>query len=536
MSGSFLLSLAWLLPLVSAFVLAAFPAHGNGAKRFALAVNGLNLALIAALAWSFAAHPPQSPPGSAAPALAFSGDYPWFPALGIRYHVGVDALSLSLMLLAAVIVFCGTLASWGLRERTRLFFVLLQLLAAGTFGSFIAFDLFAFFLFNELTLIPTYLLIGIFGSGRKEYAAMKLTLLLLAGSALILAGILGLYWESGMQTFDIAALAQIRIDPRFQMWGFPAVFLGFAILGNLFPFHIWSPDGHASAPTAVSMFLAGVHMKLGGYGCLRIGMYLMPEGCRAWMDPFLALAAAGALWGAIAAVRQKDLKYLNAYSSVSHCALVFLGLGALNAAGLRGAAMQMLAHGFVTAAVFCLIGMIYVRTHTRLIPEMSGLMARLPFLGVSFVIAGFAALGLPGLAGFAAELNVFLGGFASPRPVAAIAAAVAVPSIVVAAVYILRATNAILHGPLRLGPDPADMRPGGRGAQASGLPAGAGAFRSAGAAAAGPAGLHDATRIEKAAVLILLAAILAMGLMPGPLAALLDGALQPILVNLSRPG
>jgi NADH-quinone oxidoreductase subunit M len=514
MSGPLLLSLTWLLPLASALALAAFPADGPAAKRFGLIASGANLALIAGLAWAFASAPPHPAPGSAAPALAFAGDYPWLPALGVRYHIGVDAISMGLMLLAAVIVFCGTLASWGLADRPKAFFILLQLLAAGTFGSFIAFDLFAFFVFNELTLIPTYLLIALFGSGRKEYAAMKLALMLLGGSALILAGILGLYWESGLRSFDIAALAQVRIDPHFQMWGFPALFLGFAVLGNLFPFHIWSPDGHASAPTAISMFLAGVHMKLGSYGCLRIAMYLMPEGCRAWMDLFLVLAAAGALWGAIAAVKQRDLKYMNAYSSVSHCALVFLGLAALDPIGLRGAVMQMLAHGFVTAAVFCLIGMIYARTHTRLIPDMSGLMARMPFLGVGLVIAGFAALGLPGLAGFAAELNIFLGGFAA-RPLAGIAAAFSILSIVASALYVLRATNAVLHGPLRVAQD------AGHGA-------------SEAAALAAPPGLSDADGIERAAIVLLLACILAMGLMPGPIASLIDEALRPILVNLAR--
>lgn len=506
MNGPLLLTLTWALPLASALALLGFPAEGPWAKRFSLGVNGLNLALIAGLAWAYAAHPPLPAPGAAAsaPVLAFAGDYPWFPALGIRYHIGVDALSLGLMLLAAVVVFCGTLASWGIAERPRLFFILLQALAAGTFGSFIAFDLFAFFLFNELTLIPTYLLIGVFGSGRKGYASMKLTLMLLAGSALILLGILGMYWEAGLRSFDIARLAQVRLDPGFQMWAFPAVFLGFAVLGNLFPFHIWSPDGHASAPTAVSMFLAGVHMKLGSYGCLRIAMYLMPEGCRAWMGVFLALAAAGALWGGIAAIRQKDLKYLNAYSSVSHCALVFLGLAALNATGLRGAVMQMLAHGFVTAAIFCLIGMVYARTHTRMIPEMSGLMARMPFLGTAFVIAGFAALGLPGLAGFAAELNIFLGGFAAESPGTALATAFAILSIVASAIYILRATNQVFNGPPLAG------------------------------AAAAPAGQADADGIERAAILILLACILAMGLMPGPIAALIDQSLRPILANLAR--
>ena len=460
--------------------------------------------LIAWLSVVFLRHPPEVFAGATGPSLAFVTDVAWFRDWGIRYHVGVDAISMSLMLLAGIVVFCGTLASWNIDDRTKEFFVLLQVLAAGVFGSFIAFDLFAFFVFNELTLIPTYLLIGMFGSGRKEFAAMKLNLMLMGGSALILLGILGLSIESGKHTFDIVELSQVHFEHGFQMWAFPAVFLGFAILGNMFPFHIWSPDGHASAPTAISMFLAGVHMKLGSYGCLRIAMYLMPEGAHAWMEVFLVLAAAGVVWGGIVAIRQKDLKYMNAYSSVSHCGLVFLGLAVLNPIGLRGAVMQMLAHGFITSAVFCLIGMIYARTHTRRIPDMSGLMAKLPFLSVAFIIAGFAALGLPGLAGFAAELNVFLGGFSAAGPLAIVCSALAVMSIVVTAIYVLRATNAILHGPV------------GSGDQAS------------------DADLTDATWLERVPILLLLACIAAMGLFPGRIAALIDQALLPILNNLNR--
>lgn len=501
----FLLTLTWLLPLASAGVLMAFPGGSTSAvRRFSLAANGLNLLLVGILSTAFFLHPPQVPAGSTESVLAFVTDVPWFAALNIRYHAGVDAISMAMMLMAAVVIFCGTLASWTIEKRTKEFFILLQILAAGVFGSFITFDLFAFFVFNELTLIPTYLLIGMFGSGRKEYAAMKLNLMLMGGSALILLGILGLYFESGIHTFDILELSRIRFDHGFQMWAFPAVFLGFGILGNMFPFHIWSPDGHASAPTAVSMFLAGVHMKLGSYGCLRIAMYLMPEGAQAWMDVFLVLAAGGVVWGAFVALKQKDLKYLNAYSSVSHCGLVFLGLAVLNATGLRGAVMQMLAHGFITAAMFCLIGMIYARTHTRKIPEMSGLMASMPFLATCFIIVGFAGLGLPGLAGFAAELNVFLGGFTAGRPLPILCTGLAVMSIVVTAIYILRATNGILHGPA-LVTDTAD--------------------------AAQPS---DAVFLEKVPLILLLACILAIGLFPGRLAALLDQAILPILNNLNR--
>ncbi|MEO7424077.1 MAG: proton-conducting transporter membrane subunit, partial [Fibrobacteria bacterium] len=289
MAASCLLTLTWVLPLLSALALLAFPAQSRaGIKRFGLLANGVNLALIGWLSCMFFSNPPAAVGGSRT-ALAFAADYAWFPAWHIRYHIGVDAISMSLMFLAAVVVFCATFASWNIDQRAKEFFILLQLLAAGVFGSFISFDLFVFFVFNELTLIPTYLLIGMFGSGRKEFAAMKLNLMLMGGSALILIGILGLYFESGLHSFDILELSQAHFDTGFQLWAFPALFLGFGILGNMFPFHIWSPDGHASAPTAVSMFLAGVHMKLGGYGCLRIAMYLLPEGCHRWMGVFMVL-------------------------------------------------------------------------------------------------------------------------------------------------------------------------------------------------------------------------------------------------------
>jgi NADH-quinone oxidoreductase subunit M len=506
---SALLTITWVLPLAGAAATVFLPRGGGGAIRgLALAVAVANLAVIALLSVLFALNPPVADPGSTVTALAFVTDTAWLPALNVRYHVGVDAISLLMMFLAAVVALCGTLASWNIGDRVKEFFILLQVLAAGVFGCFISFDLFTFFVFNELTLIPTWLLIAMFGSGRKSFAAMKLTLILMGGSALILVGIFGLYFEAGIGSFGILELSQVRFAPEFQMWAFPVLFLGFAILGNIFPFHLWSPDGHASAPTAVSMFLAGVHMKLGAYGCLRVGMYLLPEGAAAWMDVFLVLAAAGVVWGAFVAVRQTDLKYMNAYSSVSHCGLVFVGLAAMNAIGLRGAVMQMLAHGFITAAVFAGIGMIYHRTRTRMIPEMSGLMRVYPFLSVSFVIAGLAALGLPGLAGFAAEINVFLGAFAVSGPLWRIASVAAVLSIVVTAVYVLRAVGGVLYGPV-LTPPPAS---GTRTPEQGG----------------------DATGVEKAALLILLAAIVGLGVWPGPVIDLIDGALHPILNNLNR--
>ncbi len=491
------LSSTWLLPLLGAGFLAMMPWGAAGSRRFALGVNALNLLSVAALLYRFWSYPPPQDAKALLPSLAFAVKIPWWPSLGVDYFVGVDGLSLLMMLLAALIAFSGTLASWELHERPRLFFALLLALAGGVFGAFISFDAFTFFVFNELTLIPTYLLIALYGSGRREFAAMKLTLMLLAGSALILGGLLGLRQATGLQTFDIFALASGDVPVATQAWIFAALFLGFGLLGNLFPLHLWSPDGHASAPTAVSMFLAGVHMKLGSYGCLRFAIYLLPEGAQATMAPFLVLAAIGVLWGAFVALRQRDLKYLNAYSSVSHCAAVVLGLTFLNAAGLRGAVMQMLAHGLVTAAMFCLIGAYYHRTHTRDLDALGGLRASAPWLAGALILTGFAAVGLPGFASFVAELNIFLGGMAG-SPLAKAGAAAGLAAIVVAAIYMLRAVNGILHGPPAAKP------------------------------------IADATWAEKAALFPLLGLALIIGLWPGPWMRIIDAALQPILNQLAR--
>jgi len=499
---NYLLHFTWIFPLGMALIMTLVPSGRVVLiRRLAAGVAAVNLMAVSLLAFSFLKMSLDVDPGTTRSTLAFASRLRWLPSLGAEYFVGVDALSLVLMFLAAVIVLCGTLASWRIETRVKEFFILLQVLAAGTFGTFMSFDLLAFFFFNEMTLIPTYLLIAVFGSGAKEKAAMKLIMLLMAGSALVLLGILGVYFESGLRTFNLIELAQVKFDPAFQHWAFPALFLGFALLGNLFPLHIWSPDGHASAPTAVSMFLAGVHMKIGSYGCLRVAMYLLPEGSREWAGIFFALSVAGSLWGAFAAARQTDLKYMNAYASVSHCALVFLGLCALNATAMRGAVMQMVAHGLITAVFFCLIGMIYERTHTRMIPEMGGLMRSVPFLGVCLVLAGFASLGLPGLAGFPAELNIFLGGFLGASTAVRVGTFLAIGSLVIASVYVLRGVNAVLHGPARETAHP----------------------------------IQDAGTVEKCALLILLFCIVAMGLAPGWMATRIDDALIPILNNLRRP-
>ena len=301
-------------------------------------------------------------------------------------------------------------------------------------------------MFYEVALIPMYLLIGVWGSGPKEYAAMKLTLMLMGGSALLIIGILGIYFFSGATTMNVIEIAQLHNIPvHVQKIFFPFVFIGFGVLGALFPFHTWSPDGHASAPTAVSMLHAGVLMKLGGYGCFRIAMYLLPEAAHqlAWI--FLILTTVSVVYGALSACVQTDLKYINAYSSVSHCGLVLFALLMMTQTSCTGAILQMLSHGLMTALFFALIGMIYGRTHTRDVRKLGGLMKIMPFLGVGYVVAGLANLGLPGFSGFVAEMTIFIGSFQNADTFHRAATIIACTSIVVTAVYILRVVGKILY-------------------------------------------------------------------------------------------
>ena len=343
--------------------------------------------------------------------MLFTASTVWYAPLHICYSVGVDGISVAMLLLSSIIVFTGTFASWKLQPLTKEYFMWFTLLSVGVFGFFVSTDLFTMFMFYEVALIPMYLLIGVWGSGRKEYAAMKLTLMLMGGSAFLLIGILGIFYGAGGETMNLLEIAKLHIPHEMQRIFFPLIFLGFGVLGALFPFHTWSPDGHASAPTAVSMLHAGVLMKLGGYGCFRVAMYLMPEGAAMWGDVFLILTTISVVYGAFSAVVQTDLKYINAYSSVSHCGLVLFALLMMTRTSCTGAILQMLSHGLMTALFFALIGMIYGRTHTRDVRLMGGLMKIMPFLAVGYVIAGLANLGLPGLSGFVAEMTVFVGSF-----------------------------------------------------------------------------------------------------------------------------
>ncbi len=432
--------------------------------------------------------------------MLFTDSLVWYAPLNIHYSVGVDGISVAMLLLSSIIVFTGTFASWQMKTDVKEFFMWFCLLSVGVFGFFISIDLFTMFMFYEVALIPMYLLIGVWGTGRKEYSAMKLTLMLMGGSALILIGILGIYFGSGattMNILEIAALHNIPVEMQ-RVW-FPIVFIGFGVLGALFPFHTWSPDGHASAPTAVSMLHAGVLMKLGGYGCFRIAMYLLPEAAQELSWIFIILTTISVVYGAFSACVQTDLKYINAYSSVSHCGLVLFAILMMNATAATGAVLQMLSHGLMTALFFALIGMIYGRTHTRDIRELNGLMKIMPFLSVCYVIAGLANLGLPGLSGFVAEMTIFNGAFMNSDTFHRVVTIIACTSIVITAVYILRLVGKILYGTCT---NPEHLK------------------------------LTDATWDEKLAVVVLIVAVAGLGLAPMWVSDMINDSVLPIISHI----
>lgn len=431
------------IPLIT--VLAVLIARNKQQVRW-VSFIGAAVQLELALAFLFMFRNMRS--GGNMSSILFEKNYPLFPSLGINMHIGVDGIAIAMILLTSLVVIAGVLVSWNVEKMTKEFYLLLNLLSLGAYGFFISLDLFVLFFFLELAVIPKYLLIGIWGSGRKEYSANKLALMLMGGSALVLVGLLGLYFTAG-NTFDLVAIAKTSISPATQKIIFPLLFIGFGVFTALFPFHTWVPDGHSSAPTAGSMFLAGISMKLGGYGALRVATYLLPEGAKQYADIIIVLSAIGILYGAFATMMQKDLKYINAYSSISHCGFVLLGIGMLTKTAIAGAVLQMVSHGLMTALFFAIIGMIYDRTHTRTVSEMGGLMKSMPFITTVLFIVGLCSLGLPGLSGFVAEMMVFVGSWERTGLFHRIATIAACMSIVVTAVYILRAIGSVAMGPVK---------------------------------------------------------------------------------------
>jgi len=370
----------------------------------------------------------------------------WVKSLGIYYFNAVDGFSLPMLLLTGIVLFTGVLTMWELETRVKEFFAFTFLLVAGVFGVFMSMDLFFIFVWYDVSLFPMYPLIAIWGSTRKEYGAMKLTLYLLAGSALILPGILYLFVNSGLNTFDLVALMQPgTFTPFQQKFAFILLYLGFGILAGVWPFHTWSPVGHVAAPTAVSMIHAGVLMKLGAFGVLRVAIFLCPEGWQYWAQLMAVLATCGIVYGAFVGLAQTDLKYVIGYSSVSHMGIVGLGLATVTVDGMNGAVFQMFAHGVMTALFFSAVGYIYDKTHTKMIPELGGMSKTMPIASGYFIVAALAGIGVPCLASFWAELLVFISAFKTYP----IRGALAISGLVVSALFMLRVVQRTFYGEKR---------------------------------------------------------------------------------------
>lgn len=436
-----ILSVIVFTPIVSGMLILLMPAQRKNEVRV-MALAAATFALLLSI-WVFFTY------DSSIAGYQFQEFYNWLPALGIGYHVGVDGMSAPLVLLTGVVMFTGVLISWGIDDRPREFFAFLFILASGVFGVFVALDLFQLFFFYEIAVFPMFLLIAIWGwIVTREYAAMKLTLYLFIGSVVSLVGALAMYWiafqNTGILSFDMLQLEQAGFSEQFQIIWFLPVFLGFAVLGGIWPFHNWSPDGHVAAPTAVSMFHAGVLMKLGAFAALRVGIMLLPQGAQFWSPLIMALAAIAVVYGAFIAFMQEDMKYMIGFSSVSHMGLVMLGLSTLNKTGLTGAGVQMFSHGIMTALFFAVTGMIYDRAHTRQIPELGGMSKIMPFAAIGFIIGGLVSMGMPGFSGFIAEFPIFMGVW-EIQPWVAIIASI---SIVITAAYIMRNIRDVFFRPM----------------------------------------------------------------------------------------
>ena len=449
------LSIMTWAPFVAALIVMFFARHRPLLVRWTSLI-GATVSLIASV-WVYGTY------DRAAAGFQFGEVFPLVPSLGIQYEIAVDGMSALMALLTSIIIFSGVFASWTVKERSQEFYALLLVLVTGVYGVFVSLDLFVFFLFYEIAVLPMYLLIGIWGSsghirpqgifgwamgrtgvGTKEYAAMKLTLYLLFGSAFILVGILALYVTAGSRSFSFLTFQQMTFDSTLQTWVFLAFYIGFGILAGIWPLHTWSPDGHASAPTAVSMLHAGVLMKLGAYGVVRLGMGLLPEATVDWAWLVGTIACINIVYGALSAMAQTDLKYVIAYSSVSHMGVVMLGAATLTTWGLNGSVFQMFAHGIMTGLFFALVGLVYEKAHSREIFKMGGFGSMMPGIATAFTIAGLSSLGLPATAGFVAEFMTFLGAWSSAHPWWLF------PGVIGAfltAIYVLRVARYIFWGP-----------------------------------------------------------------------------------------
>ncbi len=483
------------IPFAWGLAIALFPPESRQAIRI-LSV-AVSLVLLALSAYVFLGYDKE------AAGYQFMREFQWLDSLGIALALGVDGISVPMVFLTGIVTLTGVLISWNVSSdmprRVKDFFMLFFLLVAGVYGVFVSLDLFFLFFFYELAVLPMYLLIGVWGSSSdfgtflrpKEYGAMKLMLYLVAGSILVWVAILAVYVEGGMGTFSFLRLEEATFSPTFQRVFFPLFMVGFGVLAGLWPFHTWSPDGHVAAPTAVSMLHAGVLMKLGAYGIIRLGIDLLPEGAQDWALVLIVLGIINVVYGAVAAMGQRDLKYVVGYSSVSHMGYVLVGFATLNSFGLSGAVLQMFSHGIMTALLFALVGAIYDRAHVRDIGILEGLTKRMGLTSAFFAVAGLTSLGLPGLSGFVAELMVFIGAFRD-YPIIGM---LGIVGAAITAVYILRLLGKVFFGPI----SPQWAR------------------------------LTDATRLEGFSMAILVAFLVGVGLYPRPWMDLINSGVAPLL-------
>jgi NADH-quinone oxidoreductase subunit M len=397
---------AWtiLSAFAGALLVLVLPARAAGASRFIALAASLVGAVAAAAACLARLDAPNGP--------VWSFNRPWIAGLGIDFHLAADGLSLTLLLLTGIVAVAGVLFSWNVERRPRAFFAFFMTIIGGVYGVFLSRDAFLLFVCYEIVILPKYMLIAIWGSTNKEYGAMKLTMYSIGSSALILIGLVVAYAAAGATSFDLAHLAGAHYSLALQVWAFPILFLGFAVLAGMWPFHTWAPTGHVAAPTAASMLLAGVVMKLGAYGALCVALPLFPQGFAVWQPVIAGLAVVGVVYGALTALAQKDLKFVIGYSSVSHMGFVLLGIAAATHWGLRGAVLQMISHGIIAGLLFGIAGrVVYERTHTRDLTALQAfdLWRTLPGAAVAFTLATAASMGLPGFSGFVAEISVAIG-------------------------------------------------------------------------------------------------------------------------------
>ncbi len=484
-----ILSFIIFTPIVAGLLILLIPAERKTEIRMAALAAGA-FALLLSI-WAYFSY------DIAAGGYQFIEKYTWLPALGISYHVGMDGMNGPLVLLTGIVMFTGVLISWGVDDRPREFFAFLFILATGVFGVFVTLDLFMLFFFYEIAVFPMYLLISIWGwKVTREYAAMKLTLYLFIGSVVAMVGALAMYvtagTATGQWTFDMLVLEKAGFSTTFQTIWFPFVFFGFAVLGGIFPFHNWSPDGHVAAPTAVSMFHAGVLMKLGAFAALRVGIMLLPEGAKVHMSWIILLTLVNVVYGAFIASVQTDFKYVIGFSSVSHMGLVAMGFATLNKQGMLGAGLQMFSHGVMTALFFAVVGMVYDQAHTREIPKLSGFRKVMPLVTIAFIIGGLVSMGMPGFSGFIAEFPIFMGLWGKMPWIAIVAAL----SIVITASYIIRIIGSVFFGTL-----PEEFADH----------------------------VHDVTTLDKVALVFLSAILVIVGVYPRIMVPMVESGVQTIL-------